>query len=368
MDLEGEKRRRTLNNTQPKTEKKNRAGKLKLCFSTFVFLLVLFYMIAQLNYILMNKEGHENILPVQANPEKHYDVIFAGSSHVNNGIFPMRLWENYGLVSFNNAQSGESLSATYYACKEAIENYKPDLLVVDVYMLYLNRTYSNLTWMHQTLDTMSLKNRIPAIFDLVPKDNQKEFLFPLSLYHSRWKELSSRDFIKVDSLYRGATPNSNVDEKLRDMSFEYVPEDQKIMPPEVPLEYLDKIVELCDETDTDLLLVALPYFISSQVENPTHNLSKDQGYFNWIAEYAQSKEIPYINYFHLLDALEFDFTRYMSDYSHMNYWGGCVISDHLGQYIAEHYDFPDQRNNPDYAHWNKDLKEYNAVWGNIEEQ
>ena len=33
--------------------------------------------------------------------EQDFDVLFMGTSHVINAIFPMELWNDYGVVSYN---------------------------------------------------------------------------------------------------------------------------------------------------------------------------------------------------------------------------------------------------------------------------
>ena len=33
--------------------------------------------------------------------EEDFDIIFLGTSHVINGIFPMELWNDYGFFSYN---------------------------------------------------------------------------------------------------------------------------------------------------------------------------------------------------------------------------------------------------------------------------
>lgn len=35
-----------------------------------------------------------------------YDVLFFGNSHMANGVFPMELWNDYGIVSYNLAGFG----------------------------------------------------------------------------------------------------------------------------------------------------------------------------------------------------------------------------------------------------------------------
>lgn len=280
---------------------------------------------------------------------------------MNNAVYPMALWEDHGFTSFNNAQSGEIIPVSYYTCKEAIEVYNPQVLVLDVYMLYHTRADGSITWMHQSLDRLSVRNRIPAILDLVPKKRIEEFLFPVTLYHARWKELNKADFDRVDSVCGGCDQNFTIAEDIVGISFEYQPPNVKVRPSDTPIEYLDKIVGLCEETDTKLLLVALPYFISSKVKGATHDLSNDQAYFNWIADYAEKKELPYINYFHLTDEIGFDWYQCLFNQGHMNYWGGSIITEHLGMYLSEHYDLPDHRDDLAYTHWNRDLKQYHKL-------
>lgn len=107
------------------------------------------------------------------------------------------------------------------------------------------------------------------------------------------------------------------------------------------------------------MLVALPYFTSQEVEKPTHDLSNDQAYFNWIEDYAAEKGVPYINYFHLVDEIGFVWTECLYNYSHMNYWGGTIITEHLGSYLAENFSLPDRREGSAFAQWNADLEKYN---------
>ncbi len=327
-------------------------------FQALAIIMVLFVVLYGLNGLFLSRAGTEYILNGQKDTESSYDVIFAGSSHMNNAVYPMLLWEEYGFTSFNNAQSGEILPVSYYTCKEAIEKYHPQVLVLDVYMLYHSRRDGNISWMHQSMDRLSAANRIPAILNLVPLKNWEEFLFPLSFYHSRWKEIAETDFVGENSISKGCAQNFTIAEDIVGLTFESTPENVKIRPPEIPVEYLNKIVDLCRKTDTKLLLVALPYFISDELEDATHDLSKDMAYFNWVSDFAQEKEIPYINYFYLVDEIGFDWWECLYNYSHMNYWGGSIITNHLGEYLNTHYDLPDHRQDPNYQHWNEDLETY----------
>ena len=55
-----------------------------------------------------------------------YDVLFFGTSHVRDGVFPLELWETYGISAYNCASSGASLPTTYWAMKNALEQAQTD--------------------------------------------------------------------------------------------------------------------------------------------------------------------------------------------------------------------------------------------------
>ena len=87
-------------------------------------------------------------------------------------------------------------------------------------------------------------------------------------------------------------------------------------------------------------------------------MSNDQAYFNWVQDFADEHHINYINYFHLIDELGFVWSQHMKDYSHMNWWGGQIITTHLGKYLTEHYDLEDHRDKKGYGVWNKRVVRY----------
>jgi hypothetical protein len=283
------------------------------------------------------------------------DVIFAGSSHMNNAVYPMRLWDRYGITSFNNAQTAQILPLTYYSCDDIVSLVHPKVIVLDLYMLYYNQKICSTSWMHETIDPLKHNVlHIQSILDLIPADQQKEFLFPLTLYHTRWKELKKTDFIQSNDICRGSQPLFDVASDITGMTFEKDIDENKQEPEEIPVAYLDKIVRLCKDNDIQLVLVAIPYFTSSEVLKPTHDMSNDQAYFNWAMDYAQQNGIECINFFHIMDKIGFDFKQDMHDYSHLNYWGGKIITDYIGAYLSEHFDLQDHREDPAYAVWNSD--------------
>jgi len=60
------------------------------------------------------------------------DILFIGSSHCYRGFDP-RIFESYGLKTFNLGSSSQSPIQTYYLLKKYLSNLKPKLIIYEVY-------------------------------------------------------------------------------------------------------------------------------------------------------------------------------------------------------------------------------------------
>lgn len=279
-----------------------------------------------------------------------YDVLFVGSSHVVEGIYPMELWNHYGIASYNVGRYGHYMAGTYYALKDALEYTKPKLVVIDTLNIegeIKARTDENgIKQIHDTMDTIPFSiSKIKAIKDLYP-DNRKiwnEFLFKYLLYHNRWEELGKEDFEILNSVEKGAVTRS---ELAKPIPYKRISLD-KVSPKEtVGTEYLKKMVDMCKLQNIDVLLIFLPY--PADV--------KDQEGANRAYLFAQENDIPYINF---LDTQVCDFQTDLHDEdSHLNALGAKKISVYLGKYIQQNYQIRDHRGDAEYEEWNNDSEEY----------
>jgi hypothetical protein len=52
--------------------------------------------------------------------DEDFDVLFFGTSHVINGIFPMELWNEYGIVSYNFGGHGNEIATSYWDNIDAV--------------------------------------------------------------------------------------------------------------------------------------------------------------------------------------------------------------------------------------------------------
>ena len=135
------------------------------------------------------------------------DVLFLGTSHMANTIYPIELWDEYGIPSYNMGGHGHTLANSYWVMMNVLDYCKPELIVLDCFSIS-NEEKSSPDFPHWTMDDFPLsQNKVAAIFDLyedLPK--RIEYLWDFSLYHPRWSELTQIDYNIPPSFQYGGEP------------------------------------------------------------------------------------------------------------------------------------------------------------------
>lgn len=67
--------------------------------------------------------------------DEDFDVLFMGSSHVINAVYPMELWDDYGIVSYNFGGHANQMPTTYWVMENALEYTNPKVVVIDCCLL-----------------------------------------------------------------------------------------------------------------------------------------------------------------------------------------------------------------------------------------
>lgn len=222
-----------------------------------VFLTILSVTILTLNNAL--KVRQDNGLPEEYYDyaKDTFDVVFLGTSVMMDAVQPMELYRDYGIVGYNLASGNQSMGMSYYLAKEVIEKDHPSLIVLDCSRSVRNEKDTYLPFMHYVTDCMPLlsRNRIRMITELRDRDEWKELMLPLIAYHSRWNDFerpSSHVGIRA-AMYggQGLVNTKSIDPFDEPSYVEDAMKDSARI-------YLEKLVGLCRETDTSLLLVSMP--------------------------------------------------------------------------------------------------------------
>ena len=251
--------------------------------------------VAGVSRLVERKESREKMQPFLSRAGE-YDVLFLGDSIMNTGVFPMEIWEKYGIAGYNIASYGNTLPITYWALQNALDYAAPKLVVLDVQGVSKSYKVSgNSSDVHTAFDCYPVtKTKIRTMNDLMDDpdavddsgtayaDMKWEYLFTLGKYHTRWSELTDADFHPAYNREKGA--NCGIAEAYG-------------------VDFIDFV-------------------------------SMDQ-----VTDYATD----------CFDANE-----------HLNPSGARKVSDYLGRYIAEHYEIADRRGEAAYAAWADDTAAYRA--------
>ena len=104
--------------------------------------------------------------------------------------------------------------------------------------------------------------------------------------------------------------------------------------------YLDKIRELCEQKNIPLVLIKAPSIYPVWYEK----------WEQQIEDYAAQYKLPYLNYLEMADEIGIDWNTDTYDGGlHMNLYGAEKCADHLGQYLKDHYELADMREDPEIS-------------------
>lgn len=288
------------------------------------------------------------------------DVLFAGDSHVVNDVFPMELWRDYGIASYNIASYGNTLPVTYWTVMNALDYAEPELVVIGV--MDADKEYKltgSSSDVHTAFDGYPLtRTKIRAIEDLMADsyeidddgnfyaDMRWEYYFTLGKYHTRWSELDEGDFHYSPNGQKGAQFAIGVAE----------PNDYEIIDGGLASEekgwgfiYLRRLIEELQGRGIDVLLVNLPYPASAEQQEAA----------NAVYYVAQDYGVEYIDFVYLDQVVDYKIDCY-DPTSHLNPSGARKVTDYLGRYIASHYAVLDRRGDARWAAWDADYGEYLA--------
>ena len=281
--------------------------------------------------------------------DRDYDVLLFGSSHMVNGIYPMELWKDYGITSYNLSGHGAGLAASYWTMRLATGYHKPRVAVLDVLFAHADTTEMEVGLAHELLDPFPLSLRkIEAVKDLYASDAVRaELLFPFDVYHNRWKELDE------DMVRRGLTgqversPEKGAQARVNVQPLDaspLIPQDRLMKQRTVALDYIEKFILYCQEQDIIPVLTYIPGEIYTEWQescNAALALGRELG-----------AEILDMQYMELLDHE----TDWYDQGKHVNPLGAQKLTRCLGDFLTAF--LPDHRNDPQAELWNEDYVRY----------
>lgn len=280
--------------------------------------------------------------------DKDFDILFLGTSHVIDAIYPLEIWDDQGYTSYNLGGHSTPIATQYWVLRNALDYTTPKLVVIDCFSLGDNiKVSENFDYAHISLDCFKpTMTKIKAVKDLMEGDAEHsamDLLWPFSIYHNRWSEIGSGDFNIEYNKLKGAERLLNVE-----TPDEYIPIDKGVVYEEetISCAYLRKMIEECRSRDIEVLLVYLPFVAQDyrQMEaNTVYGIAEEYG----------------VNYINFLDA---DFINFYTDLedtgAHLNPSGGNKVTHYIGSFIENNYSLTSHHGDPAYSDWDEDFNVY----------
>lgn len=324
-----------------------------ICFIViFLILFFFFQKLLQAKWIASSSENSASTsawIEYRSLEENSLDVLFLGTSHSYFAVDPMYVYDKTGVTSYVFGGPGLRMDLTYMNLEDALKTQTPSVVFLDMSAIQFDFQQQEAKC-HKVLDQLPMTwSKIEYAFNTDSEEMKPlDVLFPFFRYHSRWSDLSKKDFKYIlndlDETYiRGhyVTYQSKVTEYHFYEDVDYVLTDRN-------LDYIKRMKKLCDEKGIELVLYKIP--------TPTWYESQSKG----AKEIAQMLGLDFLELFYEVDEIGLDVEKDFRDKNnHLNQRGAEKLSGYLAEYIQDHYQLKDQRG--ENTRWNEDLAKYKKM-------
>ena len=304
-------------------------------------------------------------------PQDSLDILWAGTSHVVQGISPMEIYRDTGIKSHLMSMSAQRAVTAYYLLKQALKRQSPKLFIMDVSAFtYTEEHLKDKNNWQQTIDALDISmlgtrvEMAKKLSEIMGEPFDDEYLrrsvFPLLQYHTHYmlNRYDWRDTHKDQVYYRKGYDlqyrSQEVQEEYLaqiddligyieedDLGFEDEVVEQAISETESDIAqaiesnriYFEDIINLCREHGCE------PVFIKI----PVHHLDDYRGYWslekhNLFQNMADDYGVRFfdLNY----EDLGINWTTDTFDGGmHLNYYGAVKVSRFLANWLQDNYSF-----------------------------
>lgn len=269
------------------------------------------------------------------------DVLVLGDSNAAQGIAPMKWYDEHGITGYTYAAGWLSMYNIYYRLLQIYEEQNPKVVVLCTAPAYSKK--SSETYIQS------------AVGDIADE------LLPLLRFHDNWKYLTPDNlFTEKDYSWRdvnkGYTPITDVAGRP---NTDYMYDTCASEPiPFLVKWYMQRILQLCAEHDSEVLLVTVPAAVG-------WNLARHNG----IAAFAEENGVPYLDFNMPKTNPGIDWTTDTADGgTHLNWLGAQKVTEALGGYLMAHYDLTDHRGTAGYESWDSDAQTYRDQRSTIDQK
>ena len=275
------------------------------------------------------------------------DVVFIGDCEVYENFSPITLWEEYGITSYIRGSAQQLIWQSYYLMEETFRYETPKVMVFNVLSMKYDTPQSTgaqsqrEAYNRMTLDGMRWSaSKWDSIMASMTEEErswqgQYSYLFPLLRYHDRWSKLTKEDFTYL--FHRDQVSDNGY---LMQVGMKPV-EDAYVERPLVSYKfgenswyYLEKMVKLCKEKGTQLVLIKAPAL------SPVWWDQWDEQ----IETFAAENDLLYINMLEHQEEIGIDWSKDTYDAGlHLNVYGAEKAANWFGKILQEKCGVTDRR-------------------------
>ena len=247
------------------------------------------------------------------------------------------MYDEEGIKAYVRGSSQQLIWQSYYILKETLKYEIPKVVVLNVNSLRYGKDSDKVSEAYNRLmiDNMKWsKEKIDLINEsMTEEENMLSYVFPILRYHSRFDELTKEDFKYLfkgkENTYNGFLVNKNIKPVTN------LPTKRNLASYEFPkecIEYLDKIVKLCNENDIKLVLIKAPSVYPYWYDE----------YDEKIKDYSEENNIDYYNLLEKAEeiGLDYQFDTYDGGL-HLNFYGAKKLSKYFAKILKSNYNLTD---------------------------
>ena len=278
-------------------------------------------------------------------PNDTMDVIVLGSSHAQYSFVPPFFFEDTGLSSYVLGSACQPLEVSYEMLKEALKTQSPQLVILEVYTAMPLRRVCEADVCYVAGQYLMTGDEKYNTINYLDEEKAKTYYNDFLNLHNNWKNATSLSDWKINPKVK--TGYENIDtafgyiyQKVAKSPYgnywkaEVFDENVDVELDELDLVSLNNIYNLCQDNNIELLLYKTP-IDGMDVEN--------QSYLHKVWEWANTKDVPYIDFFELQDELNYLLWLHSDSY-HCYINGAGLITATISDVVKNNYDIKHTEN------------------------
>ena len=299
------------------------------------FFLIFSLLLALCSWILYPRDNtkqsgiaHPEAMGFTSLPDDRVDVVAIGNSNAYSGFSPMELWGNYGYAAYVSGEPRQQMASAVTLLEKYYQTQQPKVVILE------------------TDEVFTGNNHVSAV-----ALGRLENFFPIVKYHNNWKTIRLSTLLRrPQHSYLSPMMGQSVSSAVRGYEGgDYMkPCGQKTEIPAAARLYLDKFKTVCQEHNTQLLLVSFPCA-------KTWSAARHDA----MTAYAKENGLTYIDLNENCGSYGFNWKTDTGDAgTHLNASGARKVTACLGSYLKANCGLTDRRGSADWSLWQKSYQQY----------